>query len=307
MHLPMLRCDAPTHVAVRCTYQYYGALHLPILRCAAPTYIAMRCTYLYRGALHLPILRCDAPNTYRYCGAPNTYRYCGAPTNIAVHLPISRCDAPTHIPVRCTYPYCGGMHLPPTDITVRCTYRYDGAMHLTILRCTYLYCGAMHQSIFRWDAPTMNVCRITKVQRTVILLEYIETDKKAGDSQDINYIIRLALLQTGNRLNYTTSGNENDPNKLIYSKSAHCVGYAAFFTTTCNYLLKKYNLHDGWVAKHQIGQMYVLDINIHRCINHSFFKDHDFAIVENRITGEIVAVDPSVNDYLHIDFVTMVK
>ena len=38
-----------------------------------------------------------------------------------------------------------------------------------------------------------------------------------------------------------------------------------------------------------------------------FFKDHDFVTIENKETGEIFAVDPSVNDYLFIDFVTFNK
>ena len=37
------------------------------------------------------------------------------------------------------------------------------------------------------------------------------------------------------------------------------------------------------------------------------FKDHDFVTIENKITEEIVAVDPTVNDYLRIEFVTNAK
>ena len=57
-------------------------------------------------------------------------------------------------------------------------------------------------------------------------------------------------------------------------------------------------------AKHQIGQLHYLEINIHKYFNSSFFKNHDFVTIENRETEEIIAVDPTVNDYLYICFIT---
>jgi hypothetical protein len=71
--------------------------------------------------------------------------------------------------------------------------------------------------------------------------------------------------------------------------------------------LKRYNLADRWTAKPQIGQLYFLGTNIHKYFNSAFFKDHDFVTIENKKTGEILAVDPTVNDYLHIDFITYSK
>ncbi len=139
------------------------------------------------------------------------------------------------------------------------------------------------------------------------LIDYINinTDKLA--ESDIEQIIKLGLSITSKKLNFTAEKNNIDPNKLISSKTAHCVGYASFFATTCNYLLVKYNLADTWTAKPQVGQLYFLGTNIHNCFNSSFFKDHDFVTIENKKTGLIFAVDPTVNDYLFIDFVTFNK
>ncbi len=80
---------------------------------------------------------------------------------------------------------------------------------------------------------------------------------------------------------------------LIVTKTSHCVGYGAFFTTTCNFLLKKYNLGGKWRAKSQKGQIYFLGINVHNYSNSSFFIDHDFVITENNQTSELCAVDPT--------------
>jgi len=82
---------------------------------------------------------------------------------------------------------------------------------------------------------------------------------------------------------------------------------ASFFITTCKYVLKKYNLEDKWIVQQQIGQLYFLGTNVHTYFNSSFFKDHDFVTIENKKTGEIIAVDPTVNDYLFIDNITYVK
>lgn len=139
------------------------------------------------------------------------------------------------------------------------------------------------------------------------LTKYIDSSVYRQSEPDIEQIIKLGLKITSKQLNFTDSKNDIDPNKLIRSQTAHCVGYASFFASTCNFLLKKYNLEDKWTAKPQVGQLYFLGANIHKYFSSSFFKDHDFVTIENKKTGEIFAVDPTVNDYLYIDFITYSK
>ena len=139
------------------------------------------------------------------------------------------------------------------------------------------------------------------------LIEYIEINIGEKKVLDIEDIIELGLSETARQLNFAISQNDNDPNKLIFSKTAHCIGYAAFFTTTCNYLLKKYDYGDKWQAKTQIGKLSLFGVDIHQFFNSAFFKDHDFVTIENKVTGEILTVDPTINDYLYIDFVSLKK
>ncbi|MBK8847678.1 MAG: hypothetical protein IPO27_14490 [Bacteroidetes bacterium] len=94
---------------------------------------------------------------------------------------------------------------------------------------------------------------------------------------------------------------------LIDSKAANCIGYASFFVTTCNHLLKENNLDNSWKATSHIGHIYFLGKNIHVYFDLPLFKDHDFVTIENKTTGEIFAVDPTINDYLFIDFITYNK
>lgn len=139
------------------------------------------------------------------------------------------------------------------------------------------------------------------------LVDFINASANKQTDHDIEQIIKLGLSLTSRQLNFTADKNYTDPNKLMTSKTAHCVGYVSFFATTCNHLLDKYNLADTWTAKPQIGQLYFLGTNVHQYFNTPFFKDHDFVTNENKTTGEIFAVDPTVSDYLHIDFVTYDK
>ena len=122
------------------------------------------------------------------------------------------------------------------------------------------------------------------------LVDYINGSTDEQTDPDIEQIIKLGLSITSMQLNFTAQKNDIDPNKLIVSKSAHCVGYASFFATTCNYLLAKNNLADTWTAKPQVGQLHFLGTNIHKYFNSSFFKDHDFVTIENKKTGEITSV-----------------
>ena len=139
------------------------------------------------------------------------------------------------------------------------------------------------------------------------LVDYINVNTYEYTNPEIEQIIKLGLSITSRQLNFSAQKNDIDPNKLIVSKSAHCVGYATFFATTCNYLLEKNNLADTWTAKPQVGQLHFLGTNIHKYFNASFFKDHDFVTIKNKRTGQIFAVDPTVNDYLCIDFITYSK
>ncbi len=139
------------------------------------------------------------------------------------------------------------------------------------------------------------------------LIDFIESNCEGKKDLNIEDIIKLGLKITSKKLNFTFDKNDIDPNKLIDSKTAHCVGYAAFFSTTTNYLLKKYNLGDTWSAKPQIGLLYIFRINIHNHIDSPFFKDHDFVVIKNIKTGENIAVDPNLYDYFYIDHVKMKK
>ena len=64
--------------------------------------------------------------------------------------------------------------------------------------------------------------------------------------ENIDQVIESALKITSDHLRFTPSKNKNNPNSLIETRTAHCVGYASFFASICNYLIRKNGLNKYW-------------------------------------------------------------
>ena len=127
-------------------------------------------------------------------------------------------------------------------------------------------------------------------------------DNQSIDSA-VENIVKQALYLTANQLRFTSGKNFTDPNQLFYSKTAHCVGYAAFFNTTCQALLRKAKLENRYRVKHLRGKLTLLGFDLHRLTNSPFFRDHDFNMIEDLQTGKKIYVDASLRDVLGIGFV----
>ena len=204
-------------------------------------------------------------------------------------------------------PFYGYKTLPATVKNYRLKMKFIKRTFITILILTtvgLLFRGWFYRHLVTYKSVGLRTNYSATNEK---LTDYIDTSIDNQTNPEIEQIVKHGLSITSRQLNFTSNKNDIDPNKLITSKTAHCVGYASFFATTCNYLLKRYNLADRWTAKPQIGQLYFLGTNIHKYFNSAFFKDHDFVTIENKKTGEILAVDPTANDYLRIDFITYKK
>lgn len=119
---------------------------------------------------------------------------------------------------------------------------------------------------------------------------------------NIHTIITRTLDQTAEKLEFSFGNCASDPERLLLSKKANCIGYARLFC----HLFEK-NTASGkfpeWTAQPYIGHISIFGKNIHPYVRHPFFKDHDFVIINNRVTGEKIAVDPSLYDYTGIGYV----
>jgi hypothetical protein len=175
---------------------------------------------------------------------------------------------------------------------------------LAIILLSFIFRGVIFRSMV--DYRTIGQRKSFAV-RNEELKSFIGKYTTVQVDADIRDIIDQALAATSDQLQFSDTNTENDPNMLVHSKTAHCVGYAAFFTTCCNALLVEKGIDKDWIVKHQIGQLYLFGNNVHRYFNTPFFKDHDFVTVESTSNGEVIAVDPSVDDCFGIDRVSYIE
>jgi len=176
---------------------------------------------------------------------------------------------------------------------------------LLLLLITAAVCRA---PLYRWAFAYRAIGTRTSYQaKDTTLTHFIESKADQELTDSLSEIISLSLAATREKLDFSAAKSDNDPNLLIHSHRANCIGYAAFFTTTCNHLLAHRRLSDQWIARPLVGQLFLFGHNIHKYFSDPFFYDHDFAVVENVRTGQTYAVDPSMSDCLLIDYVTYEK
>ncbi len=167
---------------------------------------------------------------------------------------------------------------------------------IVLLIVLTLFRGFIYRTIVKYDEiGTRSAIEISNP----ILLQLIES-KIANKSIGFKEVIEISRDLTIEQLEFTTKDSSNDPNDLVYSKLANCIGYAAMFNSLANHLINENNLEEEIEAKHRIGKLNLLGIDLHQYFDNPFFKDHDFNDIINKSTGEIVSVDPSLCDYLMI-------
>ena len=121
---------------------------------------------------------------------------------------------------------------------------------------------------------------------------------------DIDDISDRALKATASELSFATSQSSSNPNGLIKSGKAHCVGYASVYCAVATHLLDELNLSNKYRCDHLVGHLYMLNQNMHSFINHKFFSNHDYNRILNLATKEEYLADPSLYDYLRINQVS---
>ncbi|MCD1116028.1 hypothetical protein [Chryseobacterium turcicum] len=135
-------------------------------------------------------------------------------------------------------------------------------------------------------------------ERQVLKLE----QKMSGENSIVvEDIIHDELNKTSSLLRFTFDKCDSEPNELLKSKKANCIGYSAFLAASINNKLHSNSLNNEWKARHKVGEIYLLGYNIHPLFKSGFFKNHDFVVIENRKTNEVIAVDPALYDYFGIN------
>lgn len=133
---------------------------------------------------------------------------------------------------------------------------------------------------------------------------YIEDNMPAEGTSDIESIVSLAQDITSDALDFSFDSRENDPNKTVLLRRANSVGYAAFTAAVGNYLIDKNKLSKVWEAKPVKGKLFLFGNDLHKKLKDKSYKDHDFVIFKNKVTGKEICVDPMINDKYGIDRIT---
>jgi len=123
----------------------------------------------------------------------------------------------------------------------------------------------------------------------------------------ISKIVKIADSVTRQELSFTFKKASCNPNELIETKKANCIGYSAMFNSIASYLIIKNNLQTEFSAEHLVGKIDFFGLDMHQYFDDPFYKDHDFNIIKNLKTGVELIIDPTVSDYLWIDRVTLNK
>jgi hypothetical protein len=137
-----------------------------------------------------------------------------------------------------------------------------------------------------------------------LLKEYIDSVTVKRRAESVEQVIELTHEITSHQLSFQASRSEINPNKLFPNKRTHCVGYSAFYTAVCNYLLKQNGFADSFQCRAYCGQIHLLGYNVHSLFDSAFFADHDFNCIQNASGSEKYFTDPTLYDYLGIAYVS---
>jgi hypothetical protein len=142
----------------------------------------------------------------------------------------------------------------------------------------------------RKNKPLQNDSLKTVIDR------WIESNNAAGIDSLVNFLLEM----TKDQLQFSFGKSDSDPEKLVHSKKANCVGYAAYFNSACNYALQKSRFNSEYECRHCVGKIYADTTEITALFNDPFFNDHDFNVIRPLKGGKDIVVDPSLYEYLGI-------
>ncbi|MEO5643771.1 MAG: hypothetical protein ABIQ40_00295 [Bacteroidia bacterium] len=118
----------------------------------------------------------------------------------------------------------------------------------------------------------------------------------------IDSLVDFILAMTSSKLSFTFDKCDSNPELLVKSKKANCVGYAAYFNSLMNYALQQKNFPEKYSCHHYVGKIFYDETNANRLFNNDpFFRDHGFNRIESSVDSESdtknISVDPGLFEY----------
>ena len=128
-----------------------------------------------------------------------------------------------------------------------------------------------------------------------VLIDYILTVNNQGKIVSVK-----PLIYDLPDLKFTFQRASNNPNKIVLTGKGNCIGYAALFSAVANYLINKAEGQDRFQSKHLVGKLDFLGIDLNALFTSPFYKNHDYNLIEDKKTGVVLLIDPSIDDYLYL-------
>jgi len=179
------------------------------------------------------------------------------------------------------------------QIIMKNTLKIIGILILMLI----LFRGSIYRRIIKYNEigtrPEIEITNRNLIER----IESESANKRIG----LKELVDVAIEITNQELVFTTNRASNNPNELMNTKQANCVGYSAMFNSIAKYLIRKNELQNEIEAEHKIGQLKLFGVNLHQYFENPFFRDHDFNEIIDKRTGNKISIDPSVSDCLCIN------
>jgi len=134
------------------------------------------------------------------------------------------------------------------------------------------------------------------------LIALLQT-QRIKEPLSLKEIARIANKMTCRKLQFIGQSASANPNGILKTGKANCMGYAALCNAIAQYLIEANQSSQKFETKHLVGKMYFLGFDLHQFFSDPFFRDHDYNQIRNLETGEMIWLDPSVSDYSGIQLI----
>ncbi|NDV93772.1 hypothetical protein D0T84_02425 [Dysgonomonas sp. 521] len=175
------------------------------------------------------------------------------------------------------------------------------AATIVVLALLFLFRGNIYRMAVKYeDAGGRKSYDIKDDSLAMFINQNLPNDESLDANIDIEQIVDLSQEITTRMLDFSIDAQYSDPQKLMITRDANCVGYAAFTASVGSYLLKRFEMDKEWEAKPKKGKLYLFGNNMHKGVKSGWFKDHDFVVFRNKNSKEEIYADPSIYEYFGI-------
>lgn len=117
---------------------------------------------------------------------------------------------------------------------------------------------------------------------------------------DLDDLIDFLLDLTSEYLEFSFTQNNNNPDILITSKKANCIGYASFYASVFQFSIQQAQLQNRYQCQQVVGKIFYLGQDAHQFFDNPFFANHDFIIIQDLENHQTTVIDPSFYAYLGV-------